>query len=201
LLEKYDKPVILISIKSGIGKASARSNESFNIISSFKELENLLTSFGGHQRAAGLSIKSENINLFREKINIIAENSVKLTGDKQSIEIDSEISMNQFNKDLFKWLKILEPYGPGNMRPVFVSHNVKVFGDIQKIGSNHLKFKMKQSGFIVDAIAYNMEQYKLILKEKDKSFNCVYVIDENKWQGQVTIQLRIKDFEVSNVRT
>jgi single-stranded-DNA-specific exonuclease len=200
LLEKYGKPVILISTENGVGRASARSTESFDLIYSLKKLENLLTSFGGHKKAAGFSIKSENIKQFKTELNKIAGSLNEPLGDKQTLKIDSEITLDQFTPELFKWLKTLEPYGPGNMRPVFVSKRLSVFGDIQKVADSHLKFKVKRDGFVIDAIAFNMEKLRDELATNDAFFNFAYVIEENNWQGQTAVQLRIKDFEVTHGR-
>lgn len=199
ILEKYHKPTILISVSNGVGTASARSNDHFNIINALKELKNILISFGGHEKAAGLSIRSENINLFREKINFIAQNSVKLTNDKPFLNIDSAISVENYNAGLFRWLNMLAPYGPGNMRPVFITRELSISGPVIRVGEKHLKFKVNQNGFVVDAIAYNMDQYYKIINDHRSSLNFVYVLEENDWQGQITVQLRVKDFEVNDV--
>ncbi|MCB0283118.1 MAG: single-stranded-DNA-specific exonuclease RecJ [Calditrichaeota bacterium] len=197
ILEKYNRPTVLISINDGFGKASARSAADFNIFSAFKELENLLISYGGHKCAAGLTIKKENISVFAEKINDIAKNSVKLSTQLPKLFVDAEISLNDYNAEFLKWLKFLSPFGPDNMRPVFVSKNLDISGPIHRIGSHHLKFKVKQNGVVIDTIAYNMDKY-LSEIEKTNKINCAYVIEESNWNGQTTIQLRIKDFEVAN---
>lgn len=198
ILEKYNRPTILISINDGIGKASARSSTDFNIFSAFKKLENLLISYGGHKCAAGLTIKAENINAFREQINTIARNSaVKLNTELPKLYIDAEISLNNYNAEFLKWLKFLAPFGPDNMRPVFLSRNLDISGPIHKIGTHHLKFKVRQNGVVIDTIAYNMVRYLPDL-EKNRKIDCAYVIEESNWSGQTTIQLRIKDFNIVN---
>lgn len=198
LLEKYNKPTIMISINDGIGKASARSFDGFNIFAALHELQDLLISYGGHACAAGLTINSDKIKLFTEKINIIAKNYVKLSSERLKLSIDSVVTLNLFDAQVLRWLKVLAPYGPNNMRPVFASNNLTVSGRIIKIGVNHIKFKVKQKGVVIDAIAFNMKKYQSVLSKTDIKINCAYVVEETNWQGQTTIQLRIKDFEVSN---
>jgi single-stranded-DNA-specific exonuclease len=198
ILEKYNKPTVMISINNGVGKASARSFDRFNIFSALNELSDLLVSYGGHACAAGLTIKSNKIDLFREKINIIAKNYVKLSNQRLELKINSVVTLNQFDAQVLRWLKILAPYGPNNMRPVFVSNYLTVSGKINEIGENHIKFKVKQNGVVIDAIAFNMKKYHSILSEKNIIINCAYVLEESNWQGQTTIQLRIKDFEVAD---
>jgi len=198
ILEKYNKPTIMISVNDGIGKASARSFDGFNIFSALHELGNILISYGGHACAAGLTINSDKIDLFTEKINNIAKNYVKLSSSQLKLNINSIVSLNQFDAQVLKWLKLLAPYGPNNMKPVFLSKNLTVSGKINKIGDNHIKFKVKQNGVVIDAIAFNMKKYQSRLSEKNLKIDCAYVVEESNWQGQTTIQLRIKDFEVSN---
>jgi len=196
ILEKYNKPTIMISVNNGVGKASARSFDGFNIFSALHELGDLLVSYGGHACAAGLSINSDKIDIFSEKINIIAKNYVKLASQRLKLSINSVVTLNQFDAQVLKWLKLLAPYGPNNMKPVFASNNLTVSGKINKIGENHIKFKVKQNGVVIDVIAFNMKKYQSILSEKNLKINCAYVVEESNWQGQTTIQLRIKDFEV-----
>ena len=121
-----------------------------------------------------------------------------MSNEQQKLSIDSFVTLNQFDAQVLRWLKVLAPYGPNNMRPVFASNNLTVSGRINKIGENHIKFKVKQNGVVIDAIAFNMKKYHSILSEQNISINCAYVLEESNWQGQTTIQLRIKDFEVSN---
>jgi single-stranded-DNA-specific exonuclease len=198
IAEKYNRPTVLISIKAGIGKASARSNLSFNIFSSFQRMENLLISYGGHACAAGMSIKAENIDTFRKEINKIAAKTLNLPGIYPLLLVDAIVSLNDYNAEFLKWLNVLAPYGPLNMRPVFVTKNLELSGQVNKIGKNHLKFKVKEKSMVIDAIAYNMQKYYSYLDHTDVKINCAYVIEENNWRGQNTIQLRIKDFEVIN---
>jgi hypothetical protein len=77
-----------------------------------------------------------------------------------------------------------------------VTNNLKLFGPAYKVGTNHLKLKVKQEGVVIDAIGYNLGAHVSLLQDPDTELNCAYVIEENKWSGQTTVQLRIKDFEV-----
>lgn len=196
VLEKYNRPAILISINNGVGKGSARSGKEFNIFQAFCELGDVLVSYGGHNCAAGLTIEAGKIDLFRDKLNKIAKQSFKIKNSLPQLIIDSSISLNEFSGNFLKWIELLAPFGPQNMRPVFVTKNMKISGNIIKVGRNHLKFKLKQNGVVIDVIAFNMEQYQPLLEKDDVAINCAYVIEESNWRGQSTIQLRLKDFEV-----
>ena len=197
ILEKYNRPTVLISIDNGTGKASARSYPEFNIYEAFKYLENYLISYGGHACASGLTIKTENINLFAKKINEYARKQNEYFNNTPVLNIDAEMQLQNFNGGFLHWHKLLAPFGPQNMRPVFLSKGLSISGPIRVIGQNHLKFKIKQGAFVIDAIAYNMIKY-LDIFENNEKFDFVYVVEESNWQGRTTVQLRLKDFEVIN---
>ncbi|KAA3617898.1 MAG: single-stranded-DNA-specific exonuclease RecJ [Calditrichaeota bacterium] len=198
ILEKYNRPAVLISINDGIGKGSARSKANFSIFDACNNLSEYLISYGGHECAAGLTIEAGKIDIFRKKINEIATNTVDVNNSLPTLNIDSFVSLNEFTGSFLKWLDWLAPFGPKNMRPVFVTKNIDISGNIIIIGGNHLKFKVKQNGVVIDAIAFNMAKYQSVLEQENIKINCAYVIEESNWHGQVTIQLRIKDFEVSD---
>jgi single-stranded-DNA-specific exonuclease len=196
LMEKYNRPCVLISIQNGIGKGSARSTSSFDIYNAFTLLSDHLESFGGHRFAAGLSIKPENIKPFAEKLNEMATEQLEMEQMVPKLEIDSHIDLDMINASFLGWLKRMAPFGPGNLKPVFITENLQTYGTVSKVGTNHLKLKVKQDSFVVDAIGYNLGDFLPELQGQEVRFNCVYVVEENKWSGQTTVQLRIKDFEV-----
>jgi single-stranded-DNA-specific exonuclease len=88
------------------------------------------------------------------------------------------------------------PYGPQNMRPVFVSRDVEVVGDVNVVGNNHLKFKVKSDGIVIDVIAFNFAEVRDKMKPSRQHIDAAYVIEENTWNGRTTIQMRIKDINL-----
>jgi len=90
-------------------------------------------------------------------------------------------------------LNLFAPYGPQNMRPVFLSTNLQVIGTPQIVGNNHLKFKAKQNGVVLDAIGFNLGDLYYRLAPGEKNLDMVYIIDENEYMGRKTLQLRVKD--------
>lgn len=196
LMEKYSRPTVLISIQDGVGKGSARSTTNFDIYESFNKLKHLLINFGGHRFAAGLTIAPENIPRFDEEINRLASNELQLEEMIPKLKIDAEIDFDQFDANFFNDLKSLAPFGPNNMRPVFVSYNLETYGRINVVGQNHLKVKFKQSSVVLDAIGYNLGSLADELKGPHRSINCAYVLEESRWNNQTTIQMKVKDIEV-----
>jgi len=196
IMEKFNRPTILISIKDGIGKGSARSTTNFDIYSALKGVENVLDNFGGHKYAAGLTVQESNINKLREKMQIVTNKSISNEDLVPTLEVQSEISIKDLDASFLKWLKLFAPYGPHNMRPVFVSRDVEVVGDVHVVGNNHLKFKIKSDGIVIDAIAFNFAEVRDKMKSSRQHIDTAYVIEENTWNGRTTIQMRIKDINL-----
>ena len=196
LMEKYNRPAILISIENGIGKGSARSTQNFDIYDAFNKLKELLINFGGHRYAAGITIREENIALLDEEINKLSLGEITQEDMTPKLQLDAEIKLDQLNASFFKGLKMLAPFGPNNMRPVFVTKHLEICGRVNIVGSNHIKVKFKQNGVVLDAIGYNLAKYIDYFNQDGNDINCAYVLEETKWDGQTTIQMRLKDFEV-----
>ncbi|GAB4340563.1 MAG: single-stranded-DNA-specific exonuclease RecJ [Calditrichia bacterium] len=192
IVEKFYRPTIMISVVDGIGKGSARSVANFNIYEAIKECSDLLTDFGGHKYAAGLTIPEENIPAFVERFNEVAKNAVTEDDLVPRIHIDTEAEFSDFSPRFVRLLKLLGPFGPMNMRPVFMSRNVRVVGEPLIVGNNHLKLTLVQKGVTMDAIGFNMGDMAEYILEKDKMIDCVYVVEENSWNGRKQLQLRLR---------
>ncbi len=196
IMERFNRPTILISLKDGIGKGSARSTLNFDIYQALNSMRNLLDNFGGHKFAAGLTVREENIDLLRNQMQIFSDQMINENDLTPTLEIESEISLRQLDAKFLKWLKLLAPYGPQNMRPIFVTRNIEILGDVGVLGNNHLKLKVKNDGIVIDAIAYNFGKLKNEIKPYGQKMDAAYVIEENTWNGQTTIQMRIRDLNL-----
>jgi len=196
VMEKFNRPTVLISIKDGLGKGSARSTLNFDIYKALNSVNYLLEDFGGHKFAAGLSIKEENISTLRNKLEKISEDQISNDDMTPTLKVESEINLNQFDAKFLKWLKYFAPYGPENMTPVFIVRDLEVVGNVQVVGYNHLKMKVRQNGIVIDAIAYNFGDKVSQFKNKNQRLDSAFVMEENTWNGQTTIQMRIKDFNL-----
>ena len=196
IMEKYNRPTILISLKNGIGKGSARSTFNFDIYSALHSVYDLLDTFGGHKYAAGFTIKEEMIDRFNDKLKDISKKIIPEEDLVPTLEIQSEISLGQLDAKLLKWLKLFAPYGAENRRPVFVSRGLQIVGDIQMIRNNHLKLKVRQDGIDIDAIFYNFGKYKHDFNSGNQKIDSAYVIAENTWNSQTTVQMQIKDLNI-----
>jgi len=193
VVEKYYRPTILISIEEGVGKGSARSISGFDLYKALKQCDDLFVAFGGHKYAAGLTIEANKIETFKKRFEDIAKH--ELTSDDliPTLSIEAEIRLSDIDDTFVKWLKLFAPFGPQNMRPVFISRGLQIVGTPMIVGRNHLKFKVRQDGRVLDVIAFNMGDLLYRLSPGEANLDMAYVIDENEYMGRRSIQLRAKD--------
>ena len=197
--EQFNKPTIIISINNqGIGKASCRSINSFDIVDALNSCSKDLIGFGGHPMAAGFSIKSVDIESFVKDFSDYAKSNISSESLVPKIIIDSEMNLSDISMRFLKFLDALEPFGPKNNRPIFSSSNIEVVGNPKVIGKNRdtIKFLVKQDKSIIEAIGFGMiESFENLLK--NKPINIAYSVGENEWKGEKIIQLEIKDIKIA----
>lgn len=200
LIDKYYRPTIILTESNGYAAGSARSVNGFDIYEAISACSHLLEQYGGHKYAAGLTMKIENIPVFIEKFEEIVASTIHSNSLQQEIEIEAELNLLEFNAKFYRILKQFAPFGPGNSKPIFISRNVQLAGDIRVVGkqvSNHLKFSIVQNGsYLFECIAYGLGHYYERLQDA-KSFDICYCIDENTWRDKTSIQLNIKDIRVT----
>ena len=193
--EKYQKPVAVIALENGIGKASVRSVEGVNMgdVIHQAKANGLLIAGGGHSMAAGFSVDEEKVNDLTEFLqNIENDNQAKL-------EYDSEIKFSNVNFGFLDQLKILEPFGRNNETPVFLIKDLMVSNHFF-MKEKHLKLSLvdKNSGMIggkIDSIIWNFDQYDILPKILGQSFNVICQIIENQWQNKRQLRLEISEFD------
>jgi single-stranded-DNA-specific exonuclease len=193
LVEKYFRPTVMIATENGQGKGSARSIPGFNIYAALKHCEDLMTSFGGHKYAAGLTIASANIPALRRKLNRVAAEELTDEILTPRLWFDTEVRFRELDAPLLKLLKRMAPFGPHNTRPVFVSRGLEVIGAPRVVGKNHLKFKVRQDNIVMDAIGFELGDLLYRVAPGEKDLDMIYVIEENEWMDRKTTQLRVKD--------
>ena len=195
LVDTYGRPAVMLSTVDGKIKGSARSIDGFNIYEAFKECEDLLEQFGGHEYAAGLTIRKENLEEFRRRIDEIAADSLSDEDFKPELRIDCDLDLSEIDMRFWKLLSQFEPFGPGNLRPIFVSRDVSVVGVPTIVGKGHLKMKVSQNGSgAFDVIGFNMHEYlPKVRNSSDDKMDIAYSLEENYWNGRRTLQIRLRD--------
>ncbi|MEQ8908206.1 MAG: single-stranded-DNA-specific exonuclease RecJ [Vicingaceae bacterium] len=199
-IENYYRPTIILTESNGKAAGSARSVKGFNVYDAIEQCSDLLTQFGGHKYAAGMTLPIENIEAFQQKFEEVVAASIPEKLLTPEIEIDAELEVDQITAKFYNVLKQFAPFGPENMKPVFVSRGLKERGYGKIVGKNHLKLdllKPDNPRTFYPAIAFNLGD-KLELIRSGKPFDVAYAIEENEWNGKVTLQLNVKDIREAN---
>jgi len=196
LTEHYYRPTIVLTESNGFATGSARSVDGFDLYSAISSCSDLLESYGGHMYAAGLTLKVENIRPLQERFEAKVSEMITPELSIPKIEIDECIQLVDVTEEFYYTLKMFEPYGPENMRPIFMSENVSDRGTGKKVGAGkeHLKLDLMEENNrrVYPAIGFQLAN-KFDIVSYGKKFKICYTIDENVFMGKTNIQLVIKD--------
>lgn len=195
ICDKFYKPCIVLSTKDGLATGSARSIPSFNIFEALKSCEDLLTKFGGHSQAAGLSLSASDIDAFSQKINHYASTTLKDEDMVKSIELDLRLNPTDINMRTAEALSVLEPLGAENEKPIFSLCNIPVL-TASKIGvdGKHLKLSLGSQKNLINAVGFGMGEYADYLKSGD-FIDVAFNLDINDFRGTKSVQLILKDIK------
>ena len=198
LIETYYRPTLVFTKSGNQLAASARSVHGFDIYNALEASSEYIEQFGGHKYAAGLSLKPENYKNFKHKFEEVVSEQIE---DHQLIRqqvFDLEIELTDITPKLFRILKQFGPFGPGNMSPVFRINGLQDTGYARAVGKGeeHLKCKLfkGQNPFKIDGIGFNLGHKIKYLQNRSK-VDILCTIDENEWNGQISLQLKIKDLK------
>jgi len=206
LVEKYYRPTIMMTTVDGVAKGSARSIVGFDIHQALKRVEDKVIQFGGHKYAAGLSVDLHRVEEFRTAFNIAVEELMPMEIRKPEIRIDAEISLSELTPKFIRVLKEFAPFGPGNMRPIFLARNVEVAGIPKIVGKDHLRFRVRQDRQVFDAIGFGLGSMLSQVRNNGRGIDIVFSVDEHEWQaatnpnGEAFPQLKVKDLKQSEGR-
>jgi len=198
-IEKYYRPTIILTQSNDMAGGSARSVDGFDVYEAICECQDLLQQFGGHTHAAGMTLKLENVAAFRTKFEQVVSSKILPHQMIAKIDIDIEVGLDFANAKTYKILKQMEPFGPGNMTPVFITQRVwPAYPRI--VGERHLKFTVKQSNSNIqkECIAWGMAD-KFALLSTLKPIDICYILAENTFNDSTTIELNIKDVREAEV--
>ena len=197
LTEHYYRPTIVLTLSGELITGSARSVKDFDIYDAIDSCSDLLEQFGGHKYAAGLSLKPGNLAIFRERFEAAVVQRLAGRELVPEIEIDCYLSLNSIHSRFVNVLKQFAPFGPGNMAPLFRTDGIVDAGGARVVGKNHLKLMVVHpeiSGGPFSAIAFQQGD-QIVKIEKGTPFDMCYHIEENEWNGSVSLQLNSKDIK------
>ena len=195
LVENYYRPTIVFTKSGDKLAASARSIKDFDVYNALEACAEHLEQFGGHMYAAGMTLKEENYAAFKNAFEKVVQETIHPDLLTPEIAIDAEIEFTDITPKLLRILKQFEPFGPGNMTPIFYSSSLQDSGYAKTIGANdeHVKAYIKQNGSeSFGAVGFKLGS-KLMLMKNQQNFEAVYSIEENEWNGKVSVQLQLRD--------
>jgi single-stranded-DNA-specific exonuclease len=199
LIEKYYRPTIILTESEGKVTGSARSVREYDVYSAIEKCSDLLDQFGGHKFAAGLSLKKENIQAFKDRFEAVVAESITDDQLVPKLDIDAEIEFHEITDKLLRITRQFAPHGPENMTPLFCSRNVFDNGWGQVFGNNHLRLELFQKSnpnIRFQAIAFDKGDYVNFFQRKIP-MDIVYKIQENEFRGNTGVQLIIEDLRVN----
>jgi len=196
VIEHYYRPTIILTKSDEVVTGSARSVKGFNLYEAVYECREYLLNFGGHFAAAGLSLLPQNVDAFSKKFNEVVSNTITDEMLIPEIVIDAEINLEEIKQSFYNIILQMEPYGPENMRPLFLAKNVSDTGYSKLLKDLHIKFDLIQNTSRIIGIGFNMAEKFEIIKSKSP-FDIVFSLDENEWNGNTSIQLKIIDVKLS----
>lgn len=197
LIETHYRPTLVFTKSGDKLAASARSVKGFDVYNALEACSEHLEQFGGHMYAAGMTLKEENYPVFKKAFEKVVSETIRPDMLLPEIAIDAELDFTEITPKLIRILKQFEPFGPLNMTPIFISKNVNDTGYPKNMGSEeaHLKLFVKQNNSEgIAAIGFGLGNKINLITDK-KPFDAVYCLDENEWNGKVTIQLKLRDIK------
>lgn len=195
LVEKYGKPCIVISKNGDVAKGSGRSIDGFSLYDALSYCGDILVQYGGHVLAAGLTVDSDKIDAFREKIN---EYAVNAEAAVPTLKIDCKLNPSSINVDMLSSLQVLEPFGAENPQPLFGLYNMEITA-VQPVGSGkHLRITVKRKNSIVTVIMFSVTLEEFPYKVGD-NVDLAVKLSENEFQGKVQVSIQAKAIKLSGV--
>ena len=197
LTETYYRPTLVFTKSGNKLAASARSVKGFDVYNALEACADCIEQFGGHKYAAGLTLLEEQYAEFKKKFEEVVSTTIDAKLLTPELHIDAILELNQITPKLMRIIKQFAPFGPGNMTPVFMTENVKDTGYAKGVGQEeaHLKMAVTKNGAgPISAIGFNLGK-KLSLLKNHNSVAIAYTLDENEWNGTVSLQLKIKDIK------
>lgn len=194
VLQAFHRPTVVIGIEEGMGRGSCRSVSGFSIVAALQHCAPLLEKFGGHEMAAGLSVKAGNVDELREMLNEFAARTLKDEDLLPQVRIDAMVKLDDLDADFFEQLERLEPCGTENPIPVFVVEGVHLRGKPRIVGKNHLRFSVTDGDTTLQAIWWGKGDFEF----PEGAFDIAFTPELNEYGGRESVQLKVRDIRGGN---
>ncbi|MEJ7766190.1 MAG: single-stranded-DNA-specific exonuclease RecJ [Chitinophagaceae bacterium] len=196
LIEKYYRPTIVLTKSGELIAGSARSVQGFNLYEAIHACREHLVGYGGHFAAAGMTLLPDQVEAFITKFEEVVSSTILPELLVRQTTIEAVVKFKDLTTSLYRIICQMEPFGPGNMRPVLVARKVVDSGFSKMLKEQHIKFSLLQDDVIFNGIGFNMAEKFFMLQAK-MPLDIVFTLDENEWNNQKQLQLTIIDFRIS----
>ncbi|MFZ1534118.1 MAG: DHHA1 domain-containing protein, partial [Chitinophagaceae bacterium] len=196
LIESYYRPTIVLTQSGEFAAGSARSVPGFNLYEAIHACKEHLLGYGGHFAAAGMTLELNQVDAFREKFEQVVSSTITPEQLIPEIVIDAEISLKDIKQSFYDIICQMEPFGPENLRPVFIAKNVMDNGWSKIVKEQHIRFSLNEDTATIHGIGFGMAD-KFHLLQLKKPVDVVFTIDTNEWNGTTSLQIRVIDFRLS----
>ena len=196
LIDRYYRPTVVLTRSGELVAGSARSVNGFNVYEAIYACREYLVGYGGHYAAAGVTMLPEQVEAFTLKFE---ETVAEMIGEKSlvpEITIDAELSFSSISPAFYRILEQMQPFGPGNAQPIFITRGVTDKGNSRIVKDQHIRFSLHQDGCIMDGIGFGLAG-KFELFGRGEPLDVVYTLEENEWNNQKNLQLKVIDFRIA----
>jgi single-stranded-DNA-specific exonuclease len=197
LIEKYYRPTVVLTRSGEIVAGSARSVAGFNLYEAIHGCREFLLGYGGHFAAAGMTLLPEQVDSFSRKFEEIVASTIQPDQLIPVIAVDAVVQFKDLTSVFYNILCQMEPFGPENMKPVFMARNVLDHGWSKIVKEDHIRFTLKQGNKVFNGIGFNMAE-KFDLLQINQPLDIVFTLDENEWNGEKNLQLKVIDLRSSS---
>jgi single-stranded-DNA-specific exonuclease len=196
LIEKYYRPTVVLTRSGDLVAGSARSVSGFNLYEAVHACREHLLGYGGHFAAAGMTLLPERVEAFAAKFEEVVSSTIDPGQLVPEQLIDAEVNFPELTPGLHKILVQMEPFGPGNSHPVFLARNARNTGYSKIVKEQHIRFSLRQGGALFNGIGFNMAA-RFLLLQSGEPIDLLFCLEENIWNDQRTLQLKVVDFRLS----
>ena len=196
LIEHFYRPTIVLTQSGDYVAGSARSVPGFNLYEAIHACREHLLGYGGHFAAAGMTLETGQVDAFREKFEAVVASTIEPQLLIPEIVIDAVINLSDIKPVFYSILCQMEPFGPENLRPVFLARRLYNTGYCKIVKEDHIRFSLKQDQTVMTGIGFGMAE-KFPSLSNGQPVDVVFTIDENEWNDTKTLQMRVIDFKAS----
>lgn len=199
MVDKYHRPTVLIAIEGDQGKGSGRSIPKFNLFKAFTDCGEHLLQFGGHAYAAGLTIKEDQVEAFRNAMNEVGHRHLNEEDLIPEVGVDTVLRLDEIDLSFYSRLALLEPFGAENPVPCFLSQGVQ-FQEVKQIGKekNHVRFRVRQGSGRIEGVGFGLAEVFDSVEVATETFDIAYEINLNTWNGREKLEIKLVDLRLAD---